>query len=80
MHVTDFEKLDIQHKHQEMMDLIEQDPMWLDWIKLSRLTFGPWRIEGHEPFHERFGKYVNDYDSIDATLFTEKVNLWLHQV
>ena len=77
MHVTDFEELDHQHKYQEMMDLIAEDEMYVDWIKLSRLTFGPWCIEGHKPFHERFGKYVNDYDSIDARLFTEKANLWL---
>ena len=78
MHVTDFENLDCQHKYQEMMTLIEQqDPMWLDWIKLSRLTFGPWQIEEHKPFQEKYLEYVTNYESIDVRSFTEKANLWL---
>ena len=58
------------------MELAERDPMWVDWIKMSRLTFGPWRIEAHKPFQERWGKYVLDYN-IDLVSFNQRVKEWL---
>ena len=76
MHVTDFEDLDLQYEFQEMMDLIEEDKMWVDWIKLSRLTFGPWRIEQHEPFRDKYQKYINAYNE-DVASFSARVRSWL---
>ena len=75
-HVTDFENWDRQHKFQEMMDLAEEDVLWIDWIKMSRLTFGPWRIEGHEPFRVKYGQYIDNYDE-DAALFSARVRRWI---
>ena len=77
MHVTQYEQLDRQHKFEEMMELVERDMMWVAWIKMSRLTFGPWRIEEYEPFQKRWGKYINDYENIDVLSFTARVREWL---
>ena len=76
MHVTDFERLDWQRMFQEMMDLIADDSMWVDWIKSSRLCFGPWRIEEYKPFRDKYGEYVNDYN-VDVVSFNARVRSWL---
>ena len=76
MHVTDFENLDLQYEFQKMMDLIEEDNMWVDWIKMSRLTFGPWRIEEYQPFRDKYQKYINDY-SVDVVSFNARLKRWL---
>ena len=77
MHVTEYEQMDLQHKFDLMLELAERDPMWVAWIKMSRLTLGPWRIEAHEPFQERWGKYVTDYENIDLMHFNAKLQEWL---
>ena len=76
MHVTDFEQLDLQHDFKPMMEIIEQDEGYLQWIKMSRLTFGEWRIESYPPFREKYIKYVTTYDE-DMFSFNAKVNAWL---
>ena len=59
-----------------MMDLIDEDDMWVDWIKMSRLTFGSWRIEQYKPFRDNYGDYVNDYN-VDVVSFSARVRSWL---
>ena len=38
-----------------MLDIIDQDPGYLLWIKMSRLTFGPWQIEKYALFEKHLG-------------------------
>ena len=70
MHVTDFEDLDKDEKNfDRMLDIIEQDPGFLLWIKLSRLTFGPWQIEAYSLF-EKHRAFVTNYDD-PSSLMTQ---------
>ena len=61
MHVTDFEKLDKEHQFDAMLDVIDQDPGFLLWVKMSRLTFGPWQIEEYPSF-EKHIEFVTNYN------------------
>ena len=62
MHVTDFEALDKDpNNFDRMLEIIDQDPGFLLWIKMSRLTFGPWQLEGYPPFEKHLG-FVTNYD------------------
>ena len=74
MHITEFEALDKEHQFDSMLDIIELDPGFLLWIKLSRLTFGAWQIEAYTPF-EKHRAFVTNYD--DPRSFMANWNLWL---
>ena len=78
MHVTDFEKLDEDpHQFDRMLDIIEQDPGFLLWIKLSRLTFGNWQIEAYPPFAKHLA-FVTNYD--DSSSLMTQLEEWMSTV
>ena len=76
MLVTQFERLDLDHKFEQMMQIAALDSMWIDWIKMSREVFGPWAIEAHPAFAARWGTYLYEEIANEAE-FKQRICEWV---